>query len=56
MDHQVAIAAISAALAFGLLVQVAILQKAMRMTLYLVVIPVLVSVAVIIAELQHWYR
>ncbi len=55
MYHQVAIAAISAALAFGLLVQVAIFQKAMRMTLCLVVIPVLVSLA-IIAEFQHWYR
>ncbi len=56
MDHQVAIAAISAALAFGLLVPVVISQKAMRITLYLVVIPATLSVAVIIAEFLHWYR
>ena len=55
MEPQVAIAAISAAFAFGLLVQVANYPKATRPPLYLVVIPVTVSVA-IIAEFLHWYR
>ena len=55
MNRQVAIAAISAALAFWLLVQVAIYPKATRTTLYLVMIPVIVSVA-IMAGFLPWHR
>ncbi len=55
MEHQVAIATICAAFAFGVLAQFIISQKAMRITLYLVAIPIVVSLAIVAVHLR-WYR
>ena len=55
MNHQVAIAAICASFALAVLARFVTSQKSMRVTLYLVVVPVVVSLA-LVAEFLQWHR